>query len=342
MNNKIKVMITAIGGPTGHGILKCLCDKENVFVIGIDADINCFSQKLCNKFIQVPKIHEENYLETIESIIEENKIDIVFPTLQDELEWYDEVASKSNVKIAKTKVDDYNTLLDKGLLYERLDGTNCKIHVPRYTCFTGNTELKNLLENDYKIDDYKLLKPCSSHGGIGVMIATNHQNYLDAMNKRNGKLYIEDKNAVELFKNIPQKYMIMEYLRGDEWSVDVLKQKGEYIAVIPRRRVRVSNGIVIDGQVNENTQLIKICKDIVDELGIEGFVNLQFIPDKEGQYKLIDLNPRFCGSQIMSYGAGVNFPNLYILNNVKEELSYPTIKWNTGMKRYWETYYYEY
>ena len=38
MSNKIRVMITAIGGPTGYGILKCLSQKEDIVVIGVDAD----------------------------------------------------------------------------------------------------------------------------------------------------------------------------------------------------------------------------------------------------------------------------------------------------------------
>ena len=342
MKSQIRVAVTAIGGPTGHGILKCLHAQEDIYVIGLDADINCFSQGLCNSFVKIPRLSEENYLKEIEKVLRENKIDILFPTLQDELEVYDEIAASLGVKVAKTIAEDYSILLDKDLLYEYLLNMNCGKYIPKYTAFINTEELTQLLESEYKLHEYKLLKPCSSHGGIGVMIITNHINYLQAMKTRNNKGYIQENDAIELFENINQKYMIMEYLQGEEWSIDVLKQKGSYIAVVPRKRSRVSNGIVIDGQVSQNVKLIEVCKEIVDALNVEGFLNLQFILGKDGEYKLFDLNPRFCGSQVMSYGAGVNFPYLFIQNTRNYRLQYPIIKWNTGMKRYWETYYYGY
>ncbi|MFC3418884.1 ATP-grasp domain-containing protein [Salinicoccus hispanicus] len=50
---------------------------------------------------------------------------------------------------------------------------------------------------------------------------------------------------------------------------------------------------------------------MTESLVTDGFINIQFMESETG-YKLTDINPRFCGSQVMSLGANVNFPSLFI------------------------------
>ena len=42
-----------------------------------------------------------------------------------------------------------------------------------------------------------------------------------------------------------QPFILMEYLPGTEYSVDLFARNAELIVAIPRKRDRVSNGIVI-------------------------------------------------------------------------------------------------
>lgn len=67
----------------------------------------------------------------------------------------------------------------------------------------------------------------------------------------------------------------------------------------------------------------------------EGFINLQYIVNDKG-VKIIDLNARFCGSMIHSFGAGVNFPYLALSLHYGDPLPHFTVDWNTSMMRYWE------
>ncbi|MDZ7835162.1 MAG: ATP-grasp domain-containing protein [Alkalibacterium sp.] len=95
----------------------------------------------------------------------------------------------------------------------------------------------------------------------------------------------------------------------------------------------------MDGMVIEHTGLIAMSSEIAEALIEEGFINLQFMKE-DGTFKLTDINPRFCGSQVMSLGAGVNFPELFLTYHLTDERPIPKPKWNTRMIRYRESVFY--
>lgn len=79
--------------------------------------------------------------------------------------------------------------------------------------------------------------------------------------------------------------------------------------------------------------LIQASEDITESLVEGGFINIQFMKSDTG-YKLTDINPRFCGSHVMSLGANVNFPPLFIeyLHFGNEVPVEPV--WNTRILRF--------
>ncbi len=54
------------------------------------------------------------------------------------------------------------------------------------------------------------------------------------------------------------------------------------------------------------------------------------------KFEQTDINPRFCGSQVRSLGANVNFPYLFLQYNVLGEYVTPEPIWNMRMIRYRE------
>jgi len=125
----------------------------------------------------------------------------------------------------------------------------------------------------------------------------------------------------------------MPFIDGQEYSVDVFLHDHKVVVAVPRERAGVSNGIVLEGKVVYNEALIDAASQIAMALASEGYMNLQFFETTDG-FKLTDINPRFAGSQVMSLGAGVNFPELFLKYSVfGEELEVNPI-WNTQMFRY--------
>lgn len=331
---KINVLITAVGGPTALGILKCLKDIDDLCLVGTDSQKHTAGGMFCDKFYCISRISNlEEYKKEIAEIVQNEEIDIIFPTLQDEILIYQEFKNELQVEVALPLSDNFEVLIDKEKLYKYLKTTCLSKYIPKYYVFETNDELQQIVKQHFSDEQYICVKGVQGHGGLGFATLTNKANYLKAISEGKTKiLNIED--YYEVKSN--NKRMVMEYLSGIEYSVDVLVHDGEVVVAIPRRRNRVSNGIVIDGIVENNQEIIDMASKVAKAIAYNGFINLQFINSNEG-FKLTDVNARFCGSQVMSFGAGVNFPYLYIKYNLLKDYVNVSPRWNTRMVRYWES-----
>lgn len=328
---KLKVLVTAAGGPTALGVLKCLQGKDDVALIGTDTRSHNAGCRLCGKTYLVHRMDSAQYLDDIRKIIQDEKIDAVIPTMQDEIRIYHENQVDAFVAIPQSL--HYECLLDKKALYEFLKSSHPEI-VPKYVAYTDNRELRRIKEEQFKDQKRICVKEISGHGGLGFAVLTDDQKLLvEAAQSGNSRIY--DIDVYSQAESASEK-MAMEYLEGEEYSVDVLVCRGKPAACIPRIRSRVSTGVVIEGITVKNEELIALTESIACSLVEEGFINVQFIQSKD-RVSLIDLNARFCGSQVHSLGAGVNFPYMLLASHFFGEEPAAEPVWNTRMIRYWES-----
>lgn len=330
---RINILITGIGGPTAQGVLRCLRDKKNVNLIGADRRSITSGNQFCDTVYQIPRYTDtEKYKASIKEIVTREEVHVVFPALHEEIAIYEEFRKELDAEVALPKSKVFGTLLNKELVYQYLEEKGFHSYIPEYYGFSNTAELKEIVEKYFAEDEYIVAKQVEGHGSMGFVILTDRANYLKAI--KNGKakvLNIEDYYDIDY----PERRVVMEYLDGKEYSVDIFLHDGKVIASVPRERTGVSSGIVLDGTVVYNEKLIKASTEIAESLAYNGFMNLQFFTTGEG-YKLTDINPRFCGSQVMSLGAGVNFPYLFLQYNVLGEYEKVTPRWNTRMLRYRE------
>ncbi|WP_343753174.1 ATP-grasp domain-containing protein [Alkalibacterium iburiense] len=181
-----------------------------------------------------------------------------------------------------------------------------------------------------------IVKEVEGYGATGFALLTDREEFLQAIRKQQTRIYdIED--YVEAAPE--RRRLVMKQLEKPEYSVDTFVHNGQMVIAVPRNRSGVSSGLVIEGSVVKQEELIAISKEIVELFVDDGFINLQFMKE-DGQFKLTDVNPRFCGSQIMSLGAGVNFPELFLKYTLTDSRPIPEPIWNTRMYRYRDSYFY--
>ena len=132
------------------------------------------------------------------------------------------------------------------------------------------------------------------------------------------------------------KLLVMEYLPGEEFSVDCIKSDNEFYCVTRRRDI-IKDGICSSGEAIKKDDLIILSKDFYQKLDLEYNVNLQFRYDSAGNPKLLEINPRLSGTLELCRGAGVNFVSLGLdaLLEIDSKKSVE-IKWGTKMQRVWE------
>ena len=111
-------------------------------------------------------------------------------------------------------------------------------------------------------------------------------------------------------KNAIPQMLVMEYLPGQEYGVDALCDHGRILYIAGRYNYAVSSSIPQGCILENRKEPFAIAEEIIEKLSITGNINFDFIYDKNGDPRLIEINPRLSAT-IASYApAGINFPYL--------------------------------
>ncbi|HEY8886621.1 MAG TPA: ATP-grasp domain-containing protein [Candidatus Microsaccharimonas sp.] len=107
--------------------------------------------------------------------------------------------------------------------------------------------------------------------------------------------------AMEIEEEIngPQRMIMMDYLSGGEVSVDLLAWKGQPLihavrTKLERRRERIQSEHAVVPHVYQTAA----------KLALHGMVNVQYMMDREGQWKMLEINPRPAGGTFYSEDTG--------------------------------------
>ena len=264
-------------------------------------------------------------------IADKEDIDIIFPSLHEEVFLFHEKREEFKALIALPASDDFAVLMHKEHVYEKLESCGLGEFIPKYKGFNTEQELREIEYEVFNDDSRFVVKTVNSYASLGFAILTDRDNFINAL--KAGKRNVLDFEDYCHTIDHRERKLAMTHFTGKEYSVDVYLHNGRVIVAIPHERTGVSNNIVLDGKVVHNESLIEASTKITEALVHEGFINIQFMESEDG-YKLTDINPRFCGSQVMSLGASVNFPSLLIDYSLLGNKVKVNPVWNTRMLRF--------
>ena len=186
-------------------------------------------------------------------------------------------------------------------------------------------------------------KPPLSNGLRGFRIVNDSTDRMDnLMNEKPNNVYISFNEFVQIAKDATYfpELLVMEYLPGDEYSIDALGDGKKCQMVIPRTRDKIKMGISFVGTTYQNDELTRYSSMIIETLGLEGNIGFQFKRSKDGVPKLIESNPRVQGTIVLCTAAGYNM----VYNAVKIALGEKpidySVNWGTKMVRFWDELYF--
>ncbi|MFO8068849.1 MAG: ATP-grasp domain-containing protein [Alkalibacterium sp.] len=334
----LTVLVTSIDTPTAHGVLKGLKEIKNIKIIGVNPQTLTAGNIFCDRVYRVPRFTEnkDNYFEQLKEIIDKEHVQAVFPCHPHEIDVYEDYKQHLTIPFALPESSHFDRLTDKDTTYHWLDEHGFSEYIPTYYTFKSHDELARLIHNEFKDEDELIVKNTSGYVPSDFTLLTHHDKFIKAIETQQSHVfafedYLETDNT--------DHRMVMRKLDQSEFSVDLYIHDSKTVVSVPRQRIGVSDGLVLDGTLIEHTVLIAISIKIAEALIEEGFINLQFMKE-DGDFKLTDVNPRFCESQVMSLGAGVNFPELFLTYRLTDERPVPRPNWNTRMVRYRESVFY--
>ena len=335
----VTVLITGAGAPGTKGTLYSLeknYDKRKIKTIGTDIRKNVIGKHLCKKFYEIPPPNNNNFLPILKQICKTEKIDVILPQVTAELEALAAHASefeKAGTHIALSNHETIKTANNKHKLMQLTQ----EIGIPTPKFYLAKS--LNDLEKNAKTLGYPeksvVIKPPISHGMIGFRI-------LDAQADKR-KAFLTEKpdgthiklEELEFLEDTFPEMLVMEYLSGDEYSIDVLSKKAKTLVAVPRRRDTIRTGITFEGTVEEDQTLIDLSRRLIERTGLEYVNGFQFKRDEKGVPKIIECNPRIQGTMALSTLAGANIIYSAIKLALGEELPEFNINWGTRLLRYW-------
>lgn len=334
--------MTGAGAPGGPGILKCLNKEKNYEVITGDANEISSGRFLSNKFELLPYSNDPNFIDKVLEICLKNKIKIIFPLVTRELFLFSSNFKKFSQYGIKVIVSNYKNLCianNKSSLYIHLQRNN--IDVPKFKVVDNFIDFVKVTESVFSKNGY-CIKPSVSNGSRGVRIVKNNVDEKDLLfNHKPNNIYTTHENLKRILSNdnFPE-LLVSEILPGIEYTIDTIIYKNKPIIILPRIRSKTNSGISVSGKFIENEEIIDYCDKILSTMDLNGPIGIQVKQNSEGQYRILEINPRIQGTSVAALGCGINLPVLAVKIALGEKVLVPKIKWNTSFIRYYNELYF--
>lgn len=352
MNNMdpVNVMMTGAGAPGAPGIIKSLRmnGEREIKITGVDIDDHYSAGiGMVDHFYKVPAPdNDQVFVEKILEIALTHKVRVIIPLVTKELFVFSRNIHRFTEHDIHVLVSGYKSLQIANDKYELM--TFCaanKIPVPEFYKVNTFGEFRDAAEKLSFPHKMICFKPPVSNGLRGFRIITppGKVNKLDLLlNQKPNDVFMGFDEFESIIKesNYFPELLVMEYLEGTEYSVDVLVDHGKCIEVIPRSRDKIKMGISFAGTLVKDEKIIDISEKIVTRLGLHGNIGLQFKNDSNGVPKILESNPRVQGTIVFNTAGGFNMVYNAIKMALHEEIVQQPVKWGMKMVRFWDEIYY--
>ena len=270
MLKKIGVLIFPAGEINSVELHDALATCVNIDLYGASS-VDKHGEYVFKNYIGgLPMISEKDFFDEFNKVIEENNIDVVFPTHDTVADFFAENKDKIKACIIVADRRTAQVCRDKKITYEVFE----------------NESFCPVVYKD--IDTYPVfIKPRKGQGSVGAKLI---------------------RSAGDMTDNIDLgDYVITEYLPGKEITVDCLTDRhGELRAVLPRSRDRLLAGISVSAKDIELTDEIKhIASTINSKLKFRGLWWFQLKESSDKKLKLLEISTRCAGTMCMARARGV-------------------------------------
>lgn len=278
------VLLASAGGLTGTYLYRHLSKYDDIRIVAVDTNKIVPASVFANTFYVVPSVKDENYFDVIQEIIKKENVNILIPVASHDMDFY--VCHKNelnslNVSSLILDCDKQKLLSNKRSCYRFLSSIGIKTPA----IYTSQDDF------DFPI----VIKPERSSGSKNTHI-------------------IRTKTEYDFWCQEMHEYCLVEYLDGDEFTVDCLfDSNGECLGYNPRLRIKtVGGGVVVTKNIY--TEDVAEIISILSKLGwIVGPINFQYKRNKNGEPVIFDFNTRLAsGGLPLTVKSGFDIPRMII------------------------------
>ena len=276
-------------------------------IIATDMQLSAPALSLADIVKKVPHVYADDYVDVTLDICKRYQVRVLIPL--NDLELPVLASNKKRfeaigVSVIVSSSDVIDTCFDKYETARFL--TSIGLNIPR-TYIHYDAALQALC--DKKLHFPLVLKPRWGSGSIGIEFVDNVYE-LEVM-----YAFLKKKIQKSILSNASgdEEYiLIQEKIEGPEYGLDIMNDlSGNYQGVSVKQKLSMRSGETDKALIIENKEMEKIAACIARNL--KHVANLDCdILERNGQYYVLDLNPRFGGGYPFSHEAGVNLPKAII------------------------------
>lgn len=295
----IRILFTSAGRRVEliQAFRKAACELNvDLEIFGADVSDKAPALYFCDSCVLVPRISEDNYIGSLLTFCKDNGINAVIPTIDTDL---------YKLSLAKNEFAKNGTLV---LVSEPNIIEICRNKKRTFDFFTEHSVNcpKTYTDiNDYNCGFPAIIKPKDGSSSLNVFKVNNRGELL-------------------FYSKLVNNYIVQPQIKGKEYTVDVLCDlKGLPISIVPRERITVRSGEVLQTKIFVDKAIIDKTKEICDCLKPCGPLTIQLIRDENENDYYIEINPRFGGGAPLSMKAG-SFAAHNVINMLRGNAIYLT------------------
>ena len=286
--------------------------KENLsegdLVVATDMQLTAPALQVADVKLQVPAVYAPNYIDTTIDICKKNKVDALIslndlelPILANNKHLFEELG----VKVIVSSIEVIDICFDKYKTAQWIESIGLK--TPK--TYIRLDDAKKALETG-EISFPLFMKPRWGSGSIGLESISDMEDldiYYNILMKK-------IKKTILATASIGNEYiLIQEKLTGNEYGLDVMNDlDGNNVGVSVKQKLAMRSGETDKAITLDLPDVKQMGERIGKELRHIGNLDVDIMQRANGDYCILELNPRFGGGFPFSYEAGVNLPKAII------------------------------
>lgn len=301
---KITLAVTGLNNTDNPGpgvpVIRGIKDSQEfeTRVIGLvyeNLEPGIYMEGLCDRIFQIPypSSGSDDLIERIEHIHQLEKIDVLIPNFDAELFSFMKNEERLHAIGIHTFLPTLNQFRDREKDKLTEFGKKYDVKIPDSLNLGSAGQIKEIKE---KLD-------------FPVMIKGQ---FYDAY-----KVYNEEQ-AREAFHKISEKWglpvIVQDFVSGTEVNVVALGDgKGNTVAAVPMRKQYITDkGKAWGGITLSDEKMMELTRSIIRKTNWRGGMELELIKTRQGDYFLVEINPRIPAWVYLAVGAGQNIPEALV------------------------------
>jgi len=280
---KYNVLVFPCGTEIANEIINSLTNHKYFKLVFASSEELSYCNYRNQEISILPYVNDKNFTDELNNLIEEKKIDFIAPA-------HDDVA------FVLSQIE--NSLKAKVIGQSKAVNDIARFKDITYKYFKNILPVGKVFENQPQRDEFPVfVKPKKGQGSFNSFKINSLEEFFFFFNHYK----IEE-------------FVVMEYLPGDEFTIDCFSDNGDLLYAGARTREKTTRGIsVLSRLVSDkdlNIQFQNYAQIISKTLNLHGLWFFQMKYDKNNNIKLLEIGPRVSGTMSLNRAKGVNFIEL--------------------------------